>query len=86
MFVADSHRETLYDLMHGHSLSDRMINKEKMALGGLTMQTFALFTGSKGTNGTAYQDAIDMLSLASIFSCASLNTSSRSWHTTSTQP
>lgn len=62
MFVADSHCDTLYDLMHGHGLSDRMINKEKMSLGGLTMQTFALFAGSKGTNGTAYQDAIDMLS------------------------
>ena len=36
------------------------ITKEKMLSGGISMQTFALFTGAKGTNGTAYQDGIDM--------------------------
>ena len=61
MYIADSHCDTLYDLMHGHELSKRMINKDKMLAGNVSLQTFALFTGSKGTNGTAYQDAIDML-------------------------
>ncbi len=62
MFIADSHCDTLYALVKGHELSGLMVNRDKMLAGGLTLQTLALFTGSKGTNGTAYQDAIDMLS------------------------
>lgn len=38
-----------------------MNNREKMLKGNVTLQTFAMFTGSKGPTGTPYQDAIDML-------------------------
>lgn len=62
MFIADSHCDTLYALMRGHETGELMVNREKMINGGMGMHTFALFTGSKGTNGTAHQDALDMLS------------------------
>ncbi len=61
MFTADSHCDTLWALKKGNDLSTLMVNRQKMELGGMGMHTFALFTGSKGTNGTAYQDGIDML-------------------------
>ena len=62
MFIADSHCDTLSGLRHGRDISSLMINRDKMQAGGLCMQTFALFTGSKGTLGTPYQDGIVMLS------------------------
>ncbi len=61
MYVADSHCDTLYELFHGSQLKDLMVNREKMLAGGVMLQTLALFTGAKGTQGTAYQDGIDML-------------------------
>ncbi|MCR4620606.1 MAG: dipeptidase [Clostridiales bacterium] len=61
MFIADSHCDTLSGMRHGRKLDDLMINRDKMLSGGLCMQTFALFTGSKGVHGTAYQDGIDTL-------------------------
>ena len=62
MFIADSHCDTLSGLRHGRDIGSLMINRDKMQAGGLCMQTFALFTGSKGTLGTPYQDGIVMLS------------------------
>ena len=55
MFTADSHCDTLWALKKGNDLSTLMVNRQKMELGGMGMHTFALFTGSRGTNGTAYR-------------------------------
>ncbi len=62
MFIADSHCDTLYALMRGRDIRSLMVNREKMVSGGMGLHTFALFTGSKGVDGTPYQDALDMLS------------------------
>ena len=61
MFIADSHCDTLYALMRGRRPDELMVNREKMAQGGMGMHTFALFTGSQGTSGTPYLDAVNML-------------------------
>ncbi len=62
MFIADSHCDTLYALMRGREPESLMVNRDKMRKGCMGMHTFALFTGSKGTEGTPYKDAHDMLS------------------------
>ena len=61
MFIADSHCDTLWELSKGHNYETLMVTRQKMIDGGMGMHTFALFTGSKGTQGTAYKDGIDML-------------------------
>lgn len=61
MFTADTHCDTLYSLMKGEDPAKLMVSKEKMELGNVGLQTFAMFTGSKGTKGTPYKDALDMI-------------------------
>ncbi len=62
MFIADTHCDTLYALAKGRKQDELMVNREKMLGGNVTLQTFALFTGSNGTHGSAYEDANAMLS------------------------
>lgn len=61
MKIADTHCDTLWALAKGNAPETLMVNKEKMKKGGVSIQTFAMFTGSKGVNGTPYRDAIDMM-------------------------
>ena len=38
----------------------RVVTPERLKRGGVGIQTFALFCGKHGTEGTAYQDGVDM--------------------------
>lgn len=63
MFVADAHCDTLYEIGICHTAPERCaITPERLRAGGVGLQTFALFAGKHGTQGTAYQDGLDMLS------------------------
>ena len=52
MFIADTHSDTLYAMGVHHAPAERlMITPEKLRRGGVSLQTFALWTGSKGNKG-----------------------------------
>ena len=62
MFIADAHCDTLYEIAICHTRpEDCVVTPERLKRGGVGLQTFALFCGKHGTQGTAYQDGIDML-------------------------
>ena len=61
MLVADTHCDTLWALAKGNDPASLMVSKEKMEEGNVSLQTFAMFTGSKGVNGTPYMDAVNMM-------------------------
>ncbi len=62
MFTADAHCDTLYEIAIYHTAPERcVITPDRLAKGGVGLQTFALFCGKHGVHGTAYQDGIDML-------------------------
>lgn len=52
MFIADTHSDTLYAI-GWHKAPDEklMITPEKLRRGGVSLQTFALWTGAKGNQG-----------------------------------
>ena len=65
MFTADAHCDTLYAIAIDHKRPEEcMITKEALSAGDVGLQTFALFAGRKGTEGTPYQDGIDMIAAA----------------------
>lgn len=65
MFIADAHCDTLYEIaLNGTQPGDCVVTRERMAAGGVGLQTFALFAGSKGTQGTPYRDGVRMLDAA----------------------
>lgn len=65
MFIADAHCDTLYDIaIHGMRSEELAVTRDTMAAGGVGLQTFALFTGRKGPQGTPYADALAMLDAA----------------------
>ena len=56
MYIADTHSDTLFSLgVAGQTLSDTMITPERLRAGGVTLQTFALWSGPKGNQGD-YED------------------------------
>ncbi len=56
MFIADCHSDTLFNLgVMGQKLADGHITPERLRSGGVTLQTFALWSGPKGPNAD-YQD------------------------------
>ena len=62
MIIADAHCDTLYAIaIEGQQPESCVVTQPRMAAGGVGLQTFALFCGKKGPQGTPYQDAIDML-------------------------
>ena len=62
MFIADAHCDTLYEIAICHTRPENcVVTPERLKRGGVGIQTFALFCGKHGTQGTAYQDGIDML-------------------------
>ena len=62
MFIADAHCDTLYEIAICHTRpEDCVVTPDRLKRGGVGLQTFALFCGKHGTQGTAYQDGIDML-------------------------
>ena len=62
MFIADAHCDTLYEIAICHTAPrDCVVTPGRLAAGGVGLQTFALFAGKHGTQGTAYRDGLDML-------------------------
>ncbi len=62
MFVADAHADTLYALAIDKRRRERLaVTPERLRVGGVGIQTFALFAGAKGPSGTPYQDGLDMM-------------------------
>lgn len=52
MFIADTHSDTLYAIgVRNAPLNTLMITPEKLRKGGVSLQTFALWTGSQGNRG-----------------------------------
>ena len=52
MFIADTHSDTLYNMgCKGRTWADEMITPERLRQGGVTLQTFALWSGRYGING-----------------------------------
>ena len=65
MFVADAHCDTLYQIaLNKMAPGQCVVTKARMAAGGVGLQTFALFAGSKGPQGTPRQDGLDMIAAA----------------------
>ena len=62
MFIADAHCDTLYEIGICQTAPENcVITPERLRDGGVGLQTFALFAGKHGTEGTAYKDGLDML-------------------------
>ncbi|MBQ8111239.1 MAG: membrane dipeptidase [Clostridia bacterium] len=62
MFIADAHCDTLYAIaIDGKRPEECVVTPSRMAAGGVGLQTFALFAGRKGTQGTPYADGVAML-------------------------
>ena len=62
MFIADAHCDTLYEIGIRHTAPERcVVTPSRLRAGGVGLQTFALFAGKHGTNGTACRDGLDML-------------------------
>ncbi|MBQ6373957.1 MAG: dipeptidase [Clostridia bacterium] len=62
MFIADAHCDTLYEIAICGTAPERcVVTPERLAAGGVGIQTFALFCGKHGTQGTAYMDGVRML-------------------------
>jgi len=62
MFVADAHCDTLFSMgLYNKKLEECTVTAERMQAGNVYLQTFALFAGRKGTEGTPYEDGRKML-------------------------
>ena len=64
MFIADAHCDTLYAIaIEGTKPESCVVTPERLAAGGVGLQTFALFCGKHGPSpaGTPYADAQAML-------------------------
>ena len=62
MFISDAHCDTLYAIaIEGKKPGECVVTRERMKKGGVGLQTFALFAGRKGPQGTPYADGIAML-------------------------
>ena len=65
VFIADAHCDTLYAIaIEGTRPENCVVTPGRLADGGVGLQTFALFTGRKGPQGTPYADALAMLDAA----------------------
>ena len=51
MFIADTHSDSLFNLARGMKLSEIDITPARLREGGVTLQTFALWSGPKGPAG-----------------------------------
>ena len=62
MFVADAHCDTLYSIaiQHGDPAACA-VTPERLAQGGVGVQTFAMFAGGQDAVKRAHQNALDML-------------------------
>ena len=62
MFTADAHCDTLYEIAIKHTPPEAcVVTRERLEKGNVGLQTFALFAGKNGPQGTPRQDGLDML-------------------------
>ncbi len=62
MFITDAHCDTLRAVgVGGKSVNECCVTPERLAAGGVGIQTFAMFAGGKGPAGTPYEDGIAMI-------------------------
>ena len=62
MFITDAHCDTLRAVgVGGKSVYDCCVTPERLAQGGVGIQTFAMFAGGKGPAGTPYEDGVAMI-------------------------
>ncbi|MBO4298183.1 MAG: dipeptidase [Clostridia bacterium] len=62
MFVADAHCDTLYNIaVNGAAPEECMITAARLGEGGVGLQTFAMFAGSRGMAGQPYEKGAAML-------------------------
>ena len=62
MFITDAHCDTLRAVgVGGANVNDCAVTPERLAAGGVGLQTFAMFAGGKGPAGTPYQDGVAMI-------------------------
>ena len=62
MFITDAHCDTLRAIaVDKADPKTLMVNPERLAKGGVGLQTFAMFAGAKGPAGTPYEDGVAML-------------------------
>ena len=62
MFTADAHCDTLYEIAIQHTPPEAcVVTRERLKKGNVGLQTFALFAGKNGPQGTPRQDGLDML-------------------------
>lgn len=74
MFVADTHSDTLYEIGVKKTPLDRlMINPDRLKKGGVTLQTFALWSGRQGNQGDYETIAQQELSAVSAFENAGIH-------------
>ena len=51
MYIADTHSDTLYNLARGQKITEVDITPDRLREGGVTLQTFAMWSGPKGPLG-----------------------------------
>ena len=51
MFIADTHSDTLFNLSRGQTIDQVDITPARLREGGVTLQTFALWSGPKCPGG-----------------------------------
>ena len=62
MFVADAHCDTLYAIAIDKKTTEQCkVTLPHLQTGNVHLQTFAMFTGAKGPQGTPYEDGCRML-------------------------
>ena len=62
MFITDAHCDTLRAVgVGGRNVNECTVTPERLAIGGVGLQTFAMFAGGKGPAGTPYEDGIAMI-------------------------
>ena len=66
MFITDAHCDTLRAVgVDGKNVYECCVTPERLAAGGVGLQTFAMFAGSKGPAGTPYEDGVAMINAMS---------------------
>lgn len=51
LYIADTHSDTLFSLAVGRPLQELDITPERLRMGGVTLQTLAMWSGPKGPSG-----------------------------------
>ena len=62
MFITDAHCDTLREVgVSGKDVRECVVTPERLAAGGVGLQTFAMFAGGRGPAGTPYEDGVAMI-------------------------